>query len=353
MKESLKNEKLGLGAETFEGLNLHNLEEVVNDLSEVVDSLEKSGREQDITPETYSGILSKLSNIKNIVKGAMFGLALLGGAQQAISYGASRYEMTAEGRHEDPETDRILDFITGAAELAEEDHIYFYQQLVRSEQKKMWRIFEQKGYDIEDLNELEENLPTDEAGLRERLRELYGQKDMIFYGEVKGDIDNRVDQAFEESIQVSFNYDPKLAETIRQLHERVGAPRIRWSAPMDNVHSQRHGAIAGAGRANYSFNDNTIYLTPGLENGTLGRVVLAEYSHAVQFNDEPIKSRVRGVIDIANTVITSVREDISLYQAQHRQYSTPGTIEYEAHEEIEKELKEEAEQLYNQSSQSQ
>jgi hypothetical protein len=174
------------------------------------------------------------------------------------------------------------------------------------------------------------------------LRTIYSKKDAILYGSVQGDIEKRVDTAFAESIKPPVQYDPVIEKIVWNIQKKVGAPRIRWSSPEANMHSQIMGHFAGPARANYEESNNTVYITPGYDNATLGRVLVSEDSHALQFNQHPIQSRVRYIADMAHTAVRAIQEHKSMYDSQHQEYSIPGTIENEAHSEIEPRLIEEA-----------
>jgi hypothetical protein len=278
------------------------------------------------------------------------GLALYG-TYEVGSYTTSRYDITTEvgqdGKleyeHEDPETTRILNFLTGKSELSPEDKIHFYRQEVRNTYERSLSLEGVTEYGIDEKNAFEESLPDDEQGLRKRMGELLIKRASISGDTVEqSQIDKNVDMFFAHAVNPKVRYSPELEKMVWNMQKRVGAPRLRWAASTDNLHSKLHGSLAGPGRANYSEEDNTIYITPGAYDETLGKTLLAENAHAFQFNKNPITSRVRFLIDSTQTLVQAIRENKSLYETQHKQYETPGTIEYEAHEEIEQRLMDEA-----------
>jgi len=346
---------------------VEHLEEVLLDLTTHTKQLERAGSAVDVSVEAAERVQKVIKRINSLLKVSLTGLALLSGvkvAEEVHSYSNSRYEITTEVgsdgtieySHEDAETTRILKFLTGAAELAPEDKVHFYRELLRSEIKKreeLERALAVVGTQedatahehtsivltLEEQSDLEKSLPMDEANLRQMLRDFYAEDDFLYFGEVQADIDNRVEKAFADAVEKTVEYDSALEKIVWNMQMKVGAPRIRWSAPEDNDFSKLAGHMAGAGRSMYWPSDNTIYITPG----TTGADLVAENAHAKQFNDEPIESRVRTIIDGVHIAIRAVRENKSLHEAQFEQYETPGTIEHEAHEVIEPQLISEAE----------
>jgi hypothetical protein len=336
--------KKGNKYETLEGEPVAELEAAANQLDTHATRLEREGSAVDISEETAERAEKKTSKIKSLLKAASMGLALVGAAE-TVSYGTSRYEITTEAgqdgkieyEHEDPETTRIVKFLTGAAELAPEDRIHFYRQEVRNAQMQLMKITNPGEFGIEEQNAFEGKLPTDEQGLRELMGEIFTKIDKIT-GITPGDIKVRIDKAFALSIQSHISHNPALEKVVWNMLKKVGAPRVRWAAPQDNLWSQAHGSFAGPGRANYMSSDNTIYITPGSDNETLGKILFAESAHAQQFNEHPISSRARYIADTTKTLVRSIRGNKTMYEAQHEQYETPGSIEYEAHKEIEPRL---------------
>jgi hypothetical protein len=335
--------------ESREGEPIAELEASVNQLDTHATRLEREGSGVDISEETAERVDKKAGKIKNFLKVASMGIALYG-TYEVGSYVNSRHEITTEvgqdGKikydHEDPETTRILKFLTGAEGLALEDRIHFYREAVRNAHVKLAELTNPAELEIDAQNTFEGSLPTDEQGLRERLRDIYTKYDMAGFGSVQSDIEKRIDETFDKSIASSVEYNPAMEKMVWNLQMKVGSPRIRWAAPKENLWSQVQGSFAGPGRANYSLEDNTIYITPGTGNEALGGMLVAEDAHALQFNERPISSRVRYVVDTAQTLVRSIRESRTMHEAQHDQYDTPGSIEYEAHKVIEPRLISEA-----------
>lgn len=349
---------------TAEEVGVEEVSEAVDALAKHATQLERAGSDADVSPETVERVRTVLDKVKRTIKYASLGLLLLGGAKAAEeikTYSDTRYEITKEvGEdgtieyvHEDAETTRILNFLTGAAELPEEDKIHFYRELLRQEvaqRKQMDKFVElgSQGLDAEEqtkqsaltLDEqiaIEESLPTDEAALRSLLRSFYEEFDLLYYGEVQPDIDERVDQKFKDTVDISIDYDPILEQVIWEMQQKVGAPRIRWSAPDNNSFSKIAGHAVGAGRSMYNREDNTIYITPG----TTGKNLLAENAHAEQFNDEPVQSRAQQLIDELRIQLRMISEGQDRYTAQLAEYERHGSIEHDAHEVREGELLEE------------
>lgn len=337
--------------ETVESTPGERLESATDKIEAHLNELSESGSDIDSSEQTVERVTKKVSKIRSILNAASIGMALMT-AYEVGSYATSRYEITAEAgpdgktkyKHEDPQTTRIMQFLTGEKELAVEDRIYFYQQVVRDANKQLADIYnEDRGIDAQAA--FEKNLPSDEKGLRILLRDIYTKYDVWregIFGNVEGDIETRIDEAFAKSIERPTEYDPALEKMIWDLQMKVGAPRIRWSAPEANIHSKVMGHIAGPGRANYERSSNTVYITPGSDTDTLGKLLVSEDAHALQFNKYPVQSRARYVVDMAQTALRAVQEHKSMHSAQYEEYKTPGTIEYEAHNVIEPRLIKEA-----------
>lgn len=221
-----------------------------------------------------------------------------------------------------------MEYLTGEKPLPEEDRVFFYRQVVREEMRNNADITPHEG-GIEWLNTLEEKLPNDEAGLRERMVELLKARDYVF-GDNQGNYEARVTTAFEHEIKLPVAYDPAIAKILWKLQARVGAPRIRWEAPGQNIEATVSGQMSGAGRAHYNSETNTVYITPG----SVGATLVAEDSHALQFDQHPIASRVQFVLDMTQSAVRAYKEHTTVYEQQLKDYRTPGTLEYDAHKVI-------------------
>lgn len=313
-------------------------------------ALEPKGEISDATVER---VQKKASFLKNFIRVASIGAALVG-ANEVRSYASSRYEISTVTRedgsttyeHEDPETNRIMSYLTGEKPLAQEDRIFFYRQVVREAYREHQRFLAASKGDTADvgidaLNAYETDIPTDEQGLKKKLAQIYAYEDAVLgdFGS-NGTAEDRVEKTFAEAIKAPIKYDPTFAKILWSIQEKVGAPRIRWAAPGENTHSNITSRLVGAGRANYQHSDNTVYLQPG----AVGETLVAEDAHAYQFNHKPIQSRAQFLIDTGRTVAASIRNGTKMYEEQKKQYSTPGSIEYEAHEVIEAKIIKEAEE---------
>jgi len=335
--------------ETQEGEPVADLEAAASQLDTHATILEREGGEVDISEETVERIEKKVGKIRNLLKAASMGLALYG-TYEVGSYATSRYEITTEVgqdggveyQHEDPETTRILNFLTGKSELSPEDRIHFYRQEVRNTHERLLSLEVNAEYGLDEKNAFEESMPDDEQGLREYMGDLLQKLATIVGDSVAPDeIEKRVNMFFAHAIDPKVRYSPELEKLVWNMQKKVGAPRLRWAASTDNLHSKLHGSLSGPGRANYSEEDNTVYITPGAFDETLGKTLLAENAHAFQFNENPVTSRVRYAVDTAKTLASMLRDNKSYYEAQHEQYQTLGSIEQEAHEIIEQRLTDE------------
>jgi hypothetical protein len=332
-------EALNPEAESVESISVERIEERITAIEDRLAKIKESGLEGDISPETTEKIAKKAGILKKLAKYASIGMAMYGAAEYA-DYQATRNSISIEKKadgtlhfeHSDPETTRIMEYLTGEKPLPEEDRIFFYRQIVREKLRSVASLDSHDG-GIDWLSSLEEKLPTDEAGLRARMIELLKTSDNIF-GDKQGNYDARVTTAFEDEIKSPVPYDPVIATVLWRLQAKVGAPRIRWEAPGQNTEATLSGKVSGAGRAHYNSETNTVYITPG----TVGETLVAEDSHALQFDQHPIRSRVQFVLDMTRTVVGAYKEHTTVYDQQLKEYRTLGTLEYDAHSVIQPRL---------------
>lgn len=116
-----------------------------------------------------------------------------------------------------------------------------------------------------------------------------------------------------EDLNLNEQDEAAVRSKLWYLAEEVGWPKIRWTDEAPRQH----------GRAFYDANTRTVYVDRGEEFTD----TLAEFAHAKQHTDNFDDFYARAVRDHAT------------YGYSYSQYHTPGTIEYEAHQEIEPELR--------------
>jgi len=257
-----------------------------------------------------------------------------------LNHMRTRYEISdvrgPEGEvtysHQDERTTQILDFLTGKAELAPEDRVYFYRQALHEKFG---------GADNAELGlpPLPDNLDDlDEAALFKLAVDTFTIEDEILVPEESRDEalgwlppEERATRLFADAISAPVAYDPELERIIWELQERVGSPMIRWAAEGEGTLAGIMAQYAGRGRAFYDPLTNTVYLTPGDPS----QVLAAEDAHSVQFNDRPVQAYSRAVGDSALTLIRSLRTGQSYRDSYMEEYNRYGSLEHEAHKFIE------------------
>jgi len=129
-------------------------------------------------------------------------------------------------------------------------------------------------------------------------------------------------------------YNPELYTTLWKIEMDVGTPYVRWSTAREN--KERGLGTITDDISCYSAFSNTVHIQPVSEPL---RTLVAELAHARQFNEHPFSRYFRGAGSIGRTLARAVFEGRSLGDAYHQEYSTPGSIEYEAHQVIEPQLR--------------
>ncbi len=219
-------------------------------------------------------------------------------------------------KHVDKETTQILDYLSGKSELPREIRLKFFRE------------------EMAKRTELENKIPKDYNEYDEdQLRSFLGQEFLNaktpHARQIAETILDKGDLNWLDSfVSSKSNFDPKLYQNLWEIEQEVGNPKIRWGFT-DNK---------GEYRGHFS-PDNTIYIDPPVDLGDPSDVFVAEAAHAKQVRTKPFSSSVKFVKDMVRTVFTAIRENKSLVAAQKELYSIPGTLEHEAHNVIEPELK--------------
>lgn len=130
-------------------------------------------------------------------------------------------------------------------------------------------------------------------------------------------------------------FDEDLYSALWKLEQECGNPKVRF---MFEGKTQRYSGSAG--RSFYSAMSNTIFIDVGSNEQTT-KAFIAELSHAKQFDENPINSLVVSIKDDIHVQMEASKKNLSFREVYDQtMYDQPGTIEYQAHQEIEPELKE-------------
>ena len=133
------------------------------------------------------------------------------------------------------------------------------------------------------------------------------------------------------AIKVEFN--PRLYNELWKMEMEFGSPKIEW---ID--YSKRYSLAGLSGNNLYNHFSHTIYL----ECDSPKRVIkhlMAEFSHASQFERDQLKTHHLYVESIIRSVGNMAIHDERPWPAYCREYSTWGSFEFEAHKIIEPQLR--------------
>lgn len=327
------------------------LEDQRTSLAETIENQAGRGNLEGVA-EAEKAVQSKTRQFVKKVAWLGLGLSTAGALNEARSHIDSRYEVTETKNpdgtisysHEDPETKAILDYMTGKAELPEHDKVYFYKEEVGQYYRELYAAEHSALLEDADINAYISTLPDDSGKLVEMAIDLKEKRQKAYVKDSPGAI-QMTEEEITEEVQRDFNelvqspggdeYNPNYEQALWRLQKEVGAPKIRWIAPGMDMTAFAASKILGDGRAFYMENSNTVYISP-LESE---RTLLAEDAHADQFNRQPVVSRVTGMIDFGHTAYRAVRDRISYHTSQLQEYGREGSLEHQAHSEIEPGLK--------------
>lgn len=222
--------------------------------------------------------------------------------------------------HTDPPTNHILQYLSGKEKLTPEERTRLHLAYVKSE------IRDGKKADVT-LPDNFDDMTMDQ--IKQWMLELDELKN-------KAEIETYVQSLFDE-IPEQRTVSPDLYSELWELEKRTNAPKIRWTFD--------YSSLLSDSRAHYSPRSNTIAVLPADEIGsTPYHDFVSEASHAIQFQNAPYEARLRGVVSIIRTGIRVVLGKMPidkrhLNRAYNEEYTLPGSIEQQAHEEIEVDLR--------------
>lgn len=288
-------------------------------------------RFQQVFSDGKRAVAQKLAESK-ILKVSQRTLLLVGVATSLMvagtegSHALTRYKISTtrdpEGVvsfvHEDTQTTEIIDYLSGRKPLTEDQKLHIYRGYIRmlyTDCKK-----------------------TPPANLESLTRTELAPLVYAYYKDVLKDSDKEAQEEtndfFTEAVP-EYEYDAKLYSRLWKLQKEVGAPKIRWG--FDGGVDQR---IIGAERATYNPFTNTAYVFPLTAFDDL----IAEDAHAKQEVVAPVRTRFKGLRDqalVLMRIVTEWKDPKAVYGVL---YSTPGSVENDAHSVIEPTLRD---QLYD------
>lgn len=337
LQEESPKQDIQEGVDKVEVLS-QKVEERASKFKNLVEAKSEHLPQNELAP-TAEKVESRTKKFLKTAGAIALGLSVAGVLDQVRSHVMTRYEITESKdedgtsvfKHEDAETTAIMDYLTGKASLPEKDKVYLYRELVRDESLE-WEALNGHYLSLEEQEQLEETLPTNKEALLKLMATFHEKMDHVL-GETVTSLPShkspemQAEAEYEDVGKVGTFYSPEFASALWTLQKEVGAPKIRWSAPGMNTRAYLQGQFAGPGRAFYDSETNTIFITPRDTPETL----MAEDSHAYQFAQKPITSRITYVLNMAETAVASIKNASPIYVEQYKQYSKPGSIENEAH----------------------
>ncbi len=219
----------------------------------------------------------------------------------------------AEYAHPDRQTTHILNYLTGKEPLSRNERL----RLLISFGEELCKVMHIESPDFSHMNERQ--------FVAWMLHTTPGGKE------------DTVDSALKDldvMIPLQRPHNPELYTTLWKMEMDVGAPYVRWSTGREN--QERGLGTIVSDTTKYNPFSNTVRMHPF--SGPL-ETLIAEFSHARQFNGSPFTSYMRGAESVLRTIARAVFERRSLGDAYHQEYATPGSLEYEAHKIIEPRLK--------------
>jgi len=220
-------------------------------------------------------------------------------------------------KHPDRETTSIIDYIAGKSDLPEDikkDLLLYYVKTFYS------------GNNLKLPNNLK-NFNYDEladfyiSSLNQNIK--FGLK-----------INSEAKKTFFEKPR----FGEKLYEYLWEVESRGGNPKIRWTTQASKAETL---LITNYSTPFYFAPTNTLFIDPPttFEDFQTQSSFFAESAHAIQRKNSVLKFDFKVLDAVFRTVYNSAKNKKSLTDEYDNLYKKPGSLEYEAHEEIEQKLK--------------
>jgi hypothetical protein len=263
-------------------------------------------------------------------------------AAEAADYELTRYNVSEHAdnqgkvvfEHQDEETTRILDYLSGNGDLRGRDRLNFEMQRIRTVAKNARIAIPDK---LEDMNE-------------DQLSELWDTIERSLYEKYQLPT-KYVDGQLKKTVPTRYEHSEELYKALWAIEREAGNPRIRFED------FSKQGSINGrlgvsTDRAHYNGATNTMYIDypmsvldferkDGLPK-TDAEVVddfVSEASHGKQWEDKPLSHNFLMLENEVSVFYQAMREGKAPNEIYlETQYGKPGTIEYEAHRQIQPEL---------------
>lgn len=225
----------------------------------------------------------------------------------------SQPDGTIEYFHSDAQTTHILNYLSGKEPLNEDD------------ERASWvEVFE----DITVI--LGKTTPSTENMSVEQIKAAIKELDPTYFEK----------QNANEYHVKKRDLNPLYYKYLWQSFQKFGRPKIRWGSAKFNYNFTEKAEA----RDCYNATDNTLHIDPELQSFTNTKssfndgAVFAELAHAKQLNDDPFKSLGKFALATCRVTRDTLNNGKPWSVNQKEEYARPGSLEYEAHSIIEKEL---------------
>lgn len=255
------------------------------------------------------------------------GLASLAALAGTIQYEATRYEVTEKSNekgevvynHSDPETTHVINVLAGVEEYSQEERLH----TSRLDMADRLRAYGEK---------IPENIETYTIEQLDSLGVLVGAGPHS----VSSERHITDSQIHAQRRLAQGKGGRKLYELLWRLESECGNPKIRFTNSGQSPEEEEFN------RPHYNSVTNTYYiLSPdGDVGGSIRRSIqglFAEGSHAKQFDQNPVSYRLKELKAFVEHPAMLVGD---LSGHDKFDYTNPGTLEYEAHSEIQPKLEE-------------
>ena len=296
-----------------------------------------------------------INRLKETGKGIVRAVSLVGLLVQAIpliqksthGYDISQ-EVGKDGkrkwRHEDKETEEMVSYLAGLGPLPERvallksrDYIWtHYISSLTAHKPEGWESFTKEEIEQFWISKLTKehlyNAPADfdvEDFVRKTTSDVFDESDSAYSRIFTFSEPNRIENG---DGSMSIEDKEVLYEKLWQLMETCGAPKIR---PV------QEGRLSNreTGRANYDSSNHTLYIQFN-NRQSLNDTYMAEMAHACQSNIKPFTKNNQKIADVISVAVYST-VTVSNFRDGYDNllYDMEGSIEYEAHKEIEPKIK--------------
>lgn len=326
---------------------------LTNEAEKVLESIESmSGRveeealvtaeiiESSSLPTEQKGKLKKglQGRLKKILRVYAFAASIVGGSiggPETYDHLSSRYKVeeifsedsTKVYKHQDPETTHIINVLSGKESLTTEDR----KDILIGYLIEKLEIFHKEGkYKDVDVKEFKEMSLLELEKKSEEFSTESGDHGLLITDPSPGEFDRET-------------YD-----ALWKLEQECGNPKVRFRL---NHRKEQSSNPRSPDRSFYEPSNNTSFIDIGLSQMAIDHYI-AELSHAKQYNENPISSRLKNFKDKFKTFKRTLGDQIELEnkgikydpdkvydKAYNKLYKEPDTLEYEAHQIIQPDLK--------------